>query len=267
MSTTVKLLTVSAFLGIAWVGAVAQTRTTPPAHKGAAETTLIGISLFDSGQKLITKFGAPDEIQPLSIGGSGGGGAASGAGRGGPAEGGLGEGGKPGAASLKMLYGDPFDTGSTVLQMRGGGAPGQELSLNPNAGGDAGGEDGGKMGAGGGGGAGGSTQGGSSLIQYTRWVYNRNTSKYAFVLDKNNRVVQIEAIGLWNKGIRTRRGIGFGSNFASIIKKYNAPDGYEISGDTIVVRYLTRDRVAFKLQRVDPKKPQVVTGIVVAAGK
>jgi hypothetical protein len=27
------------------------------------------------------------------------------------------------------------------------------------------------------------------------------------------------------------------------------------------------DRVAFRLQKVDPKKPHVVTGIVIAAGK
>jgi hypothetical protein len=117
------------------------------------------------------------------------------------------------------------------------------------------------------GGAGGSTQGGSSLVQYTRWIYNRNNSKYAFVLDKNSRVIQIEAMGLFNKSVHTKRGVAFGSSFASVMKKYNAPDGYEISGDTIVVRYLSRDRVAFKLQKVDPKKPHVVTGIVVAAGK
>lgn len=259
-----KFLTVSAILGVAWIAA-AQTKSTPQPHSGAAETSLIGVSLFDNGQKVISKFGAPDEIQPLSIGGSGGGGGASGAGRGGPADGGLGTGGKPGAASLTGMIGDPFDTGADVLQSRG--APGNELSLNPNAGGGDGGNEAASVGAGGGGGAGGSTQGGSSLIQYTRWVYNRSSSKYAFVLDKNNRVVQIEAVGLWNKSVHTKRGIGFGSSFASIIKKYNAPDGYEISGDTIVVRYLSRDRVAFKLQRVDPKKPQVVTGIVVAAGK
>ena len=112
--------------------------------------------------------------------------------------------------------------------------------------------------------AGGGTDG---RILYTRWVYNRSGSKYGFVLDKSNRVVQIEAIGLTNAKVKTRRGIGFGSTFAQLIKKYNAPDGYEISGDNVVVRFLVKNKVAFRLSRLGPNKPQVVTGIVVAAGK
>ena len=45
------------------------------------------------------------------------------------------------------------------------------------------------------------------------------------------------------------------------------PDAYEISGDSIVVRYLVRDHVAFRLSRLKAKEPHKVTGIVVAAGK
>jgi hypothetical protein len=80
-------------------------------------------------------------------------------------------------------------------------------------------------------------------------------------------VVQIEAFGLWDKNVKTKRGVQFGSSFGTLIKRYNAPDGYELNGDTMVVRFLERDRVAFRLQRVDPKKGHVVTGVVVAAGK
>ena len=104
-------------------------------------------------------------------------------------------------------------------------------------------------------------------MTFTRWVYNKGTSRYAFVLDKFNRVVQIEAFGLWDTRVKTKRGAKFGSSFGTLIKKYNAPDGYELNGDTIVMRYLTRDRVAFRLQKTDPKKGHMVTGIVVAAGK
>ena len=80
----------------------------------------------------------------------------------------------------------------------------------------------------------------SNRITFTRWVYNRGGSRYGFVLDRFNRVVQVEAIGLQNAKVKTRRGVGFGSTFAQIIKKYQAPDGYEVSGDTIVVRYLIK---------------------------
>lgn len=101
----------------------------------------------------------------------------------------------------------------------------------------------------------------------TRWVYNRGMARYAFILDKFNRVIQIEAVGMNDSRVRTSRGVKFGSSFGSIIRTYKSPDGYEISGSNIVMRYLVFDRVAFRLQKVDPKKPHVVTGIVIAAGK
>ena len=106
-------------------------------------------------------------------------------------------------------------------------------------------------------------------MTFTRWIYNRNGSKYGFILDKFSRVVQIEAIGLSIPKARTTRGIGFGSSFAQIIKAYRgfSPDGYEINGNTIVVRFLSRHRVAYRLTRLGQNKPHVVTGIVVAAGK
>jgi hypothetical protein len=88
-----------------------------------------------------------------------------------------------------------------------------------------------------------------------------------FVFDKFNRVVQIEAIGLQNSRVKTRRGTTFGANFASLIKRYGAPDGYEVGGDNLVVRYLSNYRVAFRLNRLGQDKPHVVTGIVVAAGR
>lgn len=95
------------------------------------------------------------------------------------------------------------------------------------------------------------------------------------MLDKYNRVIQIEAVGLSNSRVHTKRGIQFGSQFGTIIKKYaknpdgesNQPDGYEISGNSVIVRYLVKNKVAFKLSRLGKDKPYVVTGIVVAAGK
>ena len=42
---------------------------------------------------------------------------------------------------------------------------------------------------------------------------------------------------------------------------------YEINGDNIVLRYLTRNKCAFRLNRLQPSKPHQVTAIVVAGGK
>ena len=92
-------------------------------------------------------------------------------------------------------------------------------------------------------------------------------SKYGFVLDKFNRVVQIEAIGMQDGKVKTRKGVSFGSSFGTLIKTYGTPDGYEINGDTIVVRFLQRNKVAFRLNRLGKDKTHQVTGIVVAGGK
>jgi len=86
-------------------------------------------------------------------------------------------------------------------------------------------------------------------------------------MDRFSRVVQIEAIGMNDRKPQTRRGICFGSSFASIIRAYVQPDAYELIGDTVVVRFLVKDRVAFRLQRLRADGPHVVTGIVVAAAK
>jgi hypothetical protein len=280
-------------------------------HKSGSETGLVGITLYDSGVKLISKFGSPDEIEAVSLGGTGGGAGGAGGGAGGAA-GFPGSGGGGGSAGAPPLGGgrrpapgagpgaptadftgpvDPsFDFADAFLGQGpkgfgGAGVPqgpppvgggGQGRTNGPPAGFGGAGVPGAPGGFGGGkngpaGGAGGS----DTRTVFTRWIYKRDNSKYGFVLDKFNRIVQIEAIGLSNPKVYTKRGIRFGNQFGTIIKKYaknpdgaaNQPDGYEINGNTVVVRYLVKNKVAFKLSRLGKDKPYVVTGIVVAAGK
>ena len=100
-----------------------------------------------------------------------------------------------------------------------------------------------------------------------RWVYKKNPSEFSFIIDKNDRVVQIEGVGMSDSRVHTLKGVTFGSTFGEIIKKYGRPDAYEISGDNIVLRYLTRNKCAFRLNRLQPSKPHQVTAIVVAGGK
>jgi len=253
-----------------------------------AENSLVGIKLYDSGLKVIEVYGTPDDIQALNFsgattggaapggpqGGPGGGGFPGGAGRpGGPPPGfrGPGGGGRSGGGGASDAFDvpDPLNFGDTGLD---------QMNASPMSKGKMGGQGGPPAGMGGPGrggpgsgapGAGipGTNGGASDRVTFTRWVYNREGSKYAFIIDKSGRVVQIEAIGLDNGRVKTKRGIGFGSTFASIMKSYSQPDGYEIGGENLMVKYLVHDNVAFRLSRLGPKKPQVVTGIVVAAGK
>ena len=110
----------------------------------------------------------------------------------------------------------------------------------------------------------------SETTTFTRWQYTKNGTKLAFVIDKFNRVLQIEAIGLVNRNISTKRGVGFGNTFQTVMNKYapaNEPDGYDLAGNNFTIRFLTRSRVAFRLTQLGGKAPHVVTGIVVSAGK
>jgi hypothetical protein len=283
---------------------IRKTHTPHPVVNSGAENGLIGVHLFDSSEHVIGVYGSPDDIQPLTFGtgqttsGFGGGGGGFGA------PGGAGNRGVPGGPGGQGRFGAPnrgapsdlltpddlrsqFDFGDTMLQMgrrggqgmsgptpQGGGPGGQGFPGGPGAAGRGG--FGGPGGAGGFGGPGGKGGGGSAppnsggaaeSVTYTRWIYNRNNNKFAFVVNRLGQVIQIEAIGLENSKVRTKRGIGFGSQFGAIIDAYHNPDGYEIGGDNILVKYLVQDKVAFRLTRLGDKKPHQVTGIVISAGK
>ncbi len=235
-----------------------------------AENGLVGIKLYDTGQRVISMYGSPLEIQPINFGGTaigpgGGGGGAGGAGAGGTGAPSRAAGGAPApTAPPNFIDGVPngdWGVGNELLRQK---APGGDGDEGPRGGAGPG----QRAGGGGGGNAAGAGGGGSDQsVAYTRWVYKRGMSKYGFVLDKFNRVVQIEAIGMQDGKVKTRKGVGFGSSFGTLIKKYGTPDGYEINGDTIVVRFLQRNKVAFRLNRLGKDKTHQVTGIVVAGGK
>jgi len=279
------LLTTVAAMTLGSVLLVHSQSTAPQARRGTAERGLIGIALYDPGTKVISSYGSPDQIQALTVGGgaaAGGGGGGGGGGAGAPATGpgggggrGGGGGGPQGAATdqnrdtlpQELMVGDPFGPGGEWRDLNQA-APGSPDAPRPSSFGPPAGQGGPGGGAPGRGGNDGAAGGGQSTrVTFTRWIYNTKKARYAFVLDKFNRVIQIEAVGLENRSVKTRRGITFGSSFGSVIKAYNAPDGYEINGDNLVVRFLVRDRVAFRLSKLKADKPHQVTGVVVAAGK
>jgi hypothetical protein len=288
----------SAVCALSLVSTVAaQARPAPAqARTGAAETRLIGIALFDSGLKLISRFGSPDDIQPIGVGlgaggaGGAGGGLAPGAPAGGP---GIRPGGRPGGGGGGReemggeamaigpepplgLMGDPFGFGAAqarqtvaapaAAQPGGGAAPGGARAGGFGAPGDPS-LAGPGMGGPGAPGVPGAPAAEAADVQLTRWIYRRGGSRYSFVLNRWNQVVQIEAVGLRDPRVRTRRGITFGSTFGQVLNAHRTPDGYDIAGDSMLVRFILRDRVAFRLSRTEPNRPHRVTGIVVTAGK
>lgn len=252
-----------------------------------SELSLLGIRLLDPGIKVINKYGTPDEILGLSTGGGGGaspsgtGSSAPGTGPSGGGGNSGGGGGNTGSSAAPLIYrpgdviGDPFGSGTNAFRQFSpdgdggdGGAP-----RSPSRGGSSGGgapsspsAAGAGPGGGGPGGGGGGGAAGTATI-FTRWVYKKGTSQFSFVFDKGNRVVQIEALGLNDYRVKTRKGGTFGWDFGKLIKTYGAPESYEVGGQNLVVKYLVKKRVAFRLSRLRPNEKHRVTGIVIAAGK
>ncbi len=257
-------------LGLAIVDSTAQTRSRVV---NRAEAGLVGIKLYDSGLVVLNRYGTPNAIEAVGFGGG-----STGPVGGGGARGGFG--GRPGnvpeaGTAIEHRPGTPSDFGfANDLLLQGGKlGGGSDGGGGPATRGGQGGPPGVAPPAAGGGGSmgGGAPAGGQAAsgdrVLYTRWVYNRAGSKYAFIIDKSNRVVQIEAIGITDPKVRTNKGTSFGATFAQVMRAYSTPDGYEIAGDNIMVRFLQRNKVAFRLARLGPNKPHVVTGIVVAGGK
>lgn len=221
----------------------------------AAESGLMGIKLYDTGVDVVKKFGSPTDIEAITFEGQqtgGGGGGGGGTGGGGGFSGGGGAGGQTAEARLPGQFTVPP---LGMNQMGGIVPPGM-------------GPDGRPSGSGGGGGAGGGGTTGNITTQYVRWIYRRGAgSSINFVLNKFNKVVQIEIIGISNSAARTTKGITLGTSMASVIQKYGDPDGYDIGTDYFMVRFLRSHNVAFRFARENANTPYRCTGIVVSAGQ
>lgn len=247
------------------------------------EVGLLGIKLYDTGIDVVKKFGSPNDIQAIMFNqqaaGGGGGGAGSGGGGGGgmtatPTP--LGGGGSEGARGAPQGGRPPLPGQPGGREMSPGNYTVPPLSISQI--GTSGfdtvpGPNNSPGGASGGGGAaapaagGGSSQG-TSTTQYVRYLYKRGAgSSVNFVLNKFNKVVQIEVIGISNRSVKTINGITLGNSVSDVMKKYLDPDGYDIGGDYFMMRYLRQAKVAFRFTRENPTTPYRVTGIVVSAGK
>lgn len=242
---------------IAAGSALGQRTTTPP----KAEAGLYGIKLYDTGVQVVSRLGSPTDVIAITwenqqTGGAGGEGGGAGGGGFAPPPGGGGGGGGGAMRPAVDFIVPPFDN-RVQGPVRAGAAGTGGGAGAPSAGGPAG------AGAGGGGGV-----SGVQDTQYVRWVYRLGpASSVNVVLNKFNKVVQIEAVGIRNARARTSKGITLGSTLSQVIKAYLDPDGYEVAQDYFMVKFLQRSKVAFRFARENDKSPYRCTGIVVSAGR
>ena len=259
--------------GIGFMASVSGLRVhAAPPRTSKTENSLLGVHLMSTYKDVLKRFGQPAEIQvgmPLSGEGDSGGPAGSGAG-GAPGSGGGPTGGGMGSAGV-------LPPPSNAVGKGGGGAgpplPGFGGSGGfPGSGGASG--SGGFPGSGGASGgasnAGGTGMGGLPIIpgsggessgpsEETVWWYKfpQQGRFYAFLFNKQGRVIQIQAHGFRprpNTPVAknmptavTAQGVTLGMQLGAVLKNYGWSNDGEHVGDYVVLRYgMGQDRVAFQ---------------------
>ncbi len=109
----------------------------------------------------------------------------------------------------------------------------------------------------------GGTPGEQRVEMETTYIYKgKGGSTYAFVVNKDGRVVQISAHGYKpDPNVRTARGITLGDPYSKVVRAYGYPQEHQYQGDVILARY-NKLGVAFLLDTRTNK----VMAIAVAAG-
>jgi len=245
----------------------------------AAERVLVGIVLGRSYRQVLTKYGTPSRIQPVTIpvpgqgngaydpnnpgamggyGGAGGYGMPGGDAMGGGYPGGPGAmggamgmpGGMPGGPS----YGAPGGMPGGMMGPAAGGSSGGPPVLPPVAGGSGG--PGGMPGYGGpAGGKGGpglmdnseSTQNPNAITGVSNgaeWIYKRPKGvTMSFVINEDGRVAQISVSGKTFAAARTARGVSLGNEYRRVLGTYGWP-ARQMVGPYYVEAYYTKNHHA-----------------------
>ncbi|MCC6730650.1 MAG: hypothetical protein IT208_15060 [Chthonomonadales bacterium] len=95
------------------------------------------------------------------------------------------------------------------------------------------------------------------------WVYEKGSSTYQFLFNKDGRVIQIQSFG-YSDGGKTSRGISLGDTPARVYRTYGWPDSISKMGDTLTLDYSQKSHVAFQLVDRHNGKGMRVVGITVA---
>ena len=87
--------------------------------------------------------------------------------------------------------------------------------------------------------------------QTTWWYHFARKGKpsyhYAFLFNKDGRVIQIQEYGFYDGG-KTQAGIGLGSSLGSVIRAYGfSTDGERTDNDKLTLRYGGTNRLAFQM--------------------
>jgi hypothetical protein len=150
-------------------------------------------------------------------------------------------GGMPGGPPMGMVGGGGKEGPPTGMMGRMGGMPGMGLP---------GFQSGNTTGLPGGIGSGATPQTEENGPADTTWWYRypKTGLYYAFLFNKDGRVIQIQEFG-WagGKGSATRQGITLGASLGDLVRKYGWSEDGEKAGSELTLRYGDRARLAFQL--------------------
>ncbi len=102
-------------------------------------------------------------------------------------------------------------------------------------------------------------------FQYSRWIYQKSSSRYSFILNPKGKVILIEAQGLSDGNAKTSKGISLGNSMASLVGKYKFPDTWTKLTSSLMAKYQQKYRVVFGLSKTDDSKTYQVSQIIVTS--
>jgi hypothetical protein len=209
----------------------------------AAEVQLAGVKLGTPANKVLQKLGNPVEI---NIG-----------------------------TAAAQPSGQPAAGGGMGMGARGGMGGGMAASMGMGARGGMGGGMAASMGMGGMAGRAGTAAPSASkqpttnaAATVTTWVYDypkgKKDRELRLTINTQGIVVEIEARSAQWKGVKTSRGITFGSTYRDIIAKYGFPDSQEQQGTSLLLKYRQKYQLVFTLVPPVLGVPATVAGINIA---
>lgn len=101
--------------------------------------------------------------------------------------------------------------------------------------------------------------------QEVTWKYKFPKNKtLEFIINPDGRIMQIAAFGTDWPTLKTSKGIALGvSTYKDLLGKYGFPEGQDVSGNNLVMRYVNKHRVIFTLLGMPGKMPYTVVGVTI----
>ncbi len=102
-------------------------------------------------------------------------------------------------------------------------------------------------------------------FNFTRWTFQRKSSRYSFVLNPNGEILLIEAQGLEDSKVQTKKNITLGDLFSKAIAQYGNPDKYTKIKNNLLVNYQNKYGLVLGITKENHSSKYLISQIIISA--